>query len=342
MKNPTMFRTALVAAAMSATVVGCGGDSAGGGSASGGSTSGAEAFEAGPTEFMVHTGPGGGSDVFAREVTALLEQEDLIDPSSWTVRNESGGSGAAGMAYLARLDGETDTIGLTTPTWLTTPLTTPEAATTVDDLTPIARLINEPMVMAVKADSPYEELQDFIDAAEQEPGGLVQAGGSVTSVDAIAGEIIMEETGTEWAYLSYEGGGERITALLNGDADMMFGSPSDFTEQARAGDLKVIATIGDEAPELFPDAAPLAESGVDVEVPQQVRGVMGPPNMPEEAIAHYEGLFEELTQTEAWDQFTEDNGLTTVFAGSEEFGESLQEQNELLRARLEELGLLGG
>ncbi len=333
MNTRRMIPVTLAIGAMSVVLASCG---------DGGGDDAAAEFEPGPTEFMVHTGPGGGSDVFAREVTALLEQEDLIDPSSWTVRNEEGGSGAAGMAYLARLEGETDTVGLSTPTWLTTPLTTPEAATTVEDLTPIAQLITEPMVMAVKADSPIESLEDFVAAAEAEPGGLVQAGGSVTSVDAIAGEIIMAETGTDWSYLSYEGGGERITALLNGDADMMFGSPSDFTEQVRAGELRVVATIGDEAPALFPDAATLAESGVDVEVPQQLRGLMGPPGMPEDAVTYYEDLFEELSGTEAWATFTEENGLTTVFLGSEEFGESLTEQNELLSAKLDELGLLGG
>ena len=336
MNSTKIIRTAVAVAAVSLTLAACGGADGGGGSDS------EEEFEAGPTEFVVHTGPGGGSDVFAREVTALLEQEELVDQSSWTVRNEEGGSGASAMAFLRRLGGETETIALTTPTWLTTPLTTPEAAVTIDQLTPIARLVNEPMVMAVKADSEYQELQDFVDAAEGEPGGLVQAGGSVTSVDAIAGEIIMAETGTDWSYLSYEGGGERITALLNGDADMMFGSPSDFTEQVRAGDLRVIATIGEEAPALFPEAKTLADSGIDVEVPNQVRGVVGPPDMPAAAVEYYQGVFQDLTETEGWATYVEDNGLTTVFADGEEFGTYLEEQNELLEAKLDELGLLGG
>ncbi len=331
MNNARMLRTTLIVAAMSVAVAGCGGDGG----------AGSEEFEPGNTEFMVHTGPGGGSDVFAREVTALLEQEELIDPSSWTVRNENGGSGAAAMAYLQRLSGETETIGLSTPTWLTTPLTTPEASTTVDQLTPIAQLVSEPMVMAVNAESEYETLEDFIAAAEAEPGGLVQAGGSVTSVDAIGGEIIMEDTGTDWSYLSFEGGGERITALLNGDADMMFGSPSDFTEQERAGALRVIATIGDEAPALFPDAGTLEDNGLDLDVPQQLRGVYGPPDMPEDAVTYYGELFEELTQTDAWEEFVEDNGLTRVYTDGEEFGATMEEQNELLRSRLDELGLLG-
>lgn len=331
MNSAKMLCTSAVAA-VTLLAAGCGSEP---------TTSGeGDAFEAGPTEFLVHTGPGGGSDVFAREVTALLEKEQLIDPSSWTVRNENGGSGAAAMVYLRGLAGETDTVALSTPTWITTPLTTPEAAVTVDQLTPIARMVTEPMMMAVTADSPYNSLEDFIAAAEAEPGGLVQAGGSVTSVDAISGGILQEETDVKWSYLSFEGGGERITALLSGDADMMFGSPSDFTEQVRAGDLKVIATIGDEAPPLFPDAPTLADSGVDVEVPEQVRGVMGPPDMPEDAVAYYEGLMQDLTETASWEEFTEENGLTTVFAGSEEFGTTLEEQTDLLSSRLESLGLL--
>lgn len=244
------------------------------------------------------------------------------------------------MAYLARLSGETDTVALSTPTWITTPLTTPEAAVTVDQLAPIAQLVTEPLMMAVKADAPYQNLQDFIAAARHEPGGLVQAGGSVTSVDAISGEIIQKATETDWSYLSFEGGGERISAVLSGDADTMFGSPSDFAEQARAGALRVIATIGDEAPELFPDAPTLADAGLDIDVPQQLRGVFGPPEMPEEALAYYEDLFKRLTQTEAWKMYTAENGLTTVFAGGAEFGANNQQQNDLLRTRLESLGLL--
>jgi putative tricarboxylic transport membrane protein len=331
MKKASLRQTAAVLAAMAMAAAGCGGGTDGGSSGD---------FEPGPTEFVVHTGPGGGSDVFAREVTALLEQESLVARSSWTVRNESGGSGAAAMAYLARLSGETGTVALTTPTWITTPLTTPEAAVTLDQLTPIAQLITEPLVMAVRADAPYQRLEDFIAAAQREPGGLVQAGGSVTSVDAIAGEIIQEATGTDWSYLSFEGGGERITAVLSGDADAMFGSPADFAEQSRAGALRVIATIGDQAPALFPDAPTLADAGLDIEVPQQLRGVVGPPEMPQEAVAHYEGLFQRLTQTEAWKAYTAENGLTTVFAGGAEFGANNQQQTDLLRTRLESLGLL--
>ncbi len=66
---------------------------------------------------------------------------------------------------------------------MTNPLTTAEATVTISDLTPIVRLVLEPAVVAVKADSPYKNMKDFIEAARKNPGQLKQSGGSVTGRD---------------------------------------------------------------------------------------------------------------------------------------------------------------
>lgn len=293
----------------------------------------------GPVDFVVHTGPGGGSDVFARAISELLVQEGLIE-QQWPVRNEEGGSGAAAMAFMAELEGETDTIAAHTVTWLVTPLTNPEAAVDILQLTPIAQLVTEPTVMAVRADSEWDSLQDFVDAAAEDPGALVQAGGSVTSTDALAAEIIKAASGTEWGYLSFEGGGERIAALLGGNADMMFGGPSDFVEQVEAGELKVIAVIGPERSDLFPDAPTLQESGFDLSVPEQVRGIVGPPAMPDEAVTYYQDLFEQLLETDGWQEYAAENGFTTTFRPHDEYVEFLTAQIEIQRTELEALDLL--
>src|SRR5688500_4612877 len=156
-----------------------------------------DGFAPDAVEFMVHTDPGGGSDLFARGATATMESEGIIDKSSWTVVNENGGSGASAMATLAGMAGENETVAVATPTWQTTPLTVPEASVTIDQLTPIAQMVTEPTIMAVKGDSPLENLEDYLEAARKDPGGLVQTGGSVTAIDALAGALIMEETGTD-------------------------------------------------------------------------------------------------------------------------------------------------
>jgi putative tricarboxylic transport membrane protein len=127
-----------------------------------------------PVEVVVHTGPGGGSDLLARAVATMIEKEQLL-PVRMQVVNKTGGGSAVAAAYLAEKKGDQNTIGFFTGVWLTTPLTTDKAKVTLRDLTPIARLVLEPALIAVKADSPYQALKDFIAAAKQKPGELKQA-----------------------------------------------------------------------------------------------------------------------------------------------------------------------
>ena len=115
-----------------------------------------------PIEGVVHTGPGGGSDILARAIAEMMEKEKLL-PQRLQVVNKSGGNSATAMAYLAEKKGETHTIGFFTGVWVTNPLTTLEAKVMIKDLTPMVRLVLEPAVVAVKADSPYKNMKDLID-----------------------------------------------------------------------------------------------------------------------------------------------------------------------------------
>ena len=295
-------------------------------------------FEPSRPEFLVHTGPGGGSDIFVRDVIEIMREEGIIS-GNWPVRNEEAGEGAGAMSYLMSKSGETDTISAMTTTWLTTPLTIEGAEVTVEDLTPIAGLIIEPELMAVASDSPYSTLTDFVDAAKGQPGELVQAGGSTTEVGALNGETIQQEAGTDWKFLSFEEVGQRITALLNGDADMMFGSAQDFAAQVDAGKLEVIASISPEPSPIYPDAPTPADEGFEAELVPQVRGVMGPPDLPKEALEYYQGIFEDLVETDAWKEYAEKNGLVTQLRVGEEWGDFLTEQNDVVAQKLEEVEL---
>lgn len=308
---------------------------------SGSSSEGGGDFEPSDPEFLVHTGPGGGSDIFVRDVIEMMRKEEIIS-SNWPVRNEEAGEGAGAMSYLLSKGGETDTISAMTTTWLTTPLTIEGASVTVEDLTPIAGLIIEPEVMAVANDSPYQTLTDFVEAAKEQPGELVQTGGSTTEVGALNGQTLATEAGTDWKFLSFEEVGQRVAALLNGDADMMFGSAQDFAQQVKAGKLRIIATISPEPSPVFPDAPTTADEGFEAELVPQVRGVMGPPDMPEEALAYYQDAFERFVETESWKDYAEQNGLVTQLRVGEEWGDFLSEQNEVVKETLEEVDLLKG
>lgn len=289
-------------------------------------------------EVVVHTGPGGGSDLLARAVAQMIEKEKLL-PVRMQVVNKTGGGGAVAAAYLAEKKGDQNTIGFFTGVWLTNPLTTEKAKVTLRDLTPIARLVLEPALIAVKADSPYKSLKDFIEAAKQKPGELKQSGGSITSRDNVVRQLLQKETGARWAFISFPGGGERLAALLGGHVQMMVIEPEEAGEHIRAGTLRVLAQVNDTRLPAFPNVPTLKEAGFDVPVVPQVRGVVAPPGIPAENVAYWEDVFRKLTRTASWKQFLEKNQFEDGYQNAAELSKFYDQFTEQMRGILKEAGV---
>ncbi len=291
-----------------------------------------------PIEVVVHTGPGGGNDVLARAIAVMVDKEKLA-PVRMQVVNKTGGGGLTAMAYVAEKKGDDHTIALFSGNWLTNPLTRKEAKVTIRDLTPIVRLVLEPAVIAVKADAPFKTLKDFIDAAKKNPGQLKQSGGSLTSRDNVVRQLLMKQTGANWAYISFPGGGERIAALLGGHVNMMVIEPEEAGEHIRAGGMRVLAQVTSQRLASFPNAPTLKEAGFDVPIVPQVRGVVAPPGMSREAIAYYEDLFGRLVKTAAWKKYLADNQFEDGYMKSAEMGKFFGEFEESMRGILKEAGV---
>jgi len=291
-----------------------------------------------PIEAVVHTGPGGGSDVLARAVALMLEKEKLL-PVRMQVVNETGGNGAVAAAYLAEKKGDPNTIGFFTGVWLNNPLTSAEAKVTLKDLTPVARLVLEPAVIAVKADAPYKTFPDFIAAAKQSPGQLKQSGGSVTSRDNVVRQLLQKHTGARWAFISFPGGGERIAALLGGHVNMMVIEPAEAGEHIRAGNMRVLAQVSDRRLPAFPDVPTLKEAGFDVPSVPQVRGVVAPPAIPRENVAYWEEVFRKLTKTDSWRKFLADNQFEDGYQNAAELTKFYDEFTDRMRGILQEAGV---
>jgi len=291
-----------------------------------------------PIEVVVHTGPGGGSDLLARAVATMIEKERLL-PVRMQVVNKTGGGGAVAAAYLAEKAGEQNTIGFFTGVWLTGPLTSAEAKVTLRDLTPIARLVLEPALIAVKADAPYRTLGDFIAAAKERPGQLKQSGGSVTSRDNVVRQLLQKATGARWAYISFPGGGERIAALLGGHVNMMVIEPAEAGEHIRAGNMRVLAQVSETRLAGFPDVPTLKEAGFDVPAVPQVRGVVAPPGIPAENVAYWEDVFRRLTRTASWRNFLADNQFEDGYQNAAELAKFYDEFTDRMRTILQEAGV---
>jgi len=289
-------------------------------------------------ELVVHTGPGGGSDVLARAIAVMAEREKLL-PVRMIVVNKPGGNSAVAAAYLAEKRGEPNTIGLFTGVWLQTPLVSAEAKVTLRDLTPIARLVLEPAVIAVKADAPYKTLAEFVDAAKKNPGKLKQSGGSNTSRDNVVRQLLQKSTGAHWAYISFPGGGERIAALIGGHVDIMVIEPEEAGEHIRAGNMRVLAQVSEHRLPGFPNAPTLKEAGFDVPVVPQVRGMVAPPGIPAANVAYWEDFCRRLTRTASWQKYIADNQFEDGYQNAADLAKFYDEFTGRMRDILKDAGV---
>ncbi len=294
-----------------------------------------------PVELVVHSALGGGSDVFAREVVAMAEREKLLTQPIRIV-NKTAGAGLEAIAYLADKKADDHTIAIFTNTWIATPLTNKEAKYTVTDLTAIVRLVLEPTIVVVRADSPYKNMNDFVAAAKQNPLGLKQAGGSVTAIESLSGLLIQKATGVQWTFISTPAIKDRIAKpsnLLAGNVDVIIPQPQDVNEHITAGRMRPIAALTEKRLAVLPDVATIKEQGINVPIIANARGLLGPPAMPREIVEYWEDFFSRLVQTTSWKKYVEENQVQDVFLKSREVAPFLEEQNQLMRSVLQAAGV---
>lgn len=291
-----------------------------------------------PIEVMVHSGPGAGNDVFAREVIKVLTEIKAV-PQNMQVVNKTGGGGLVAMSYLGEKKGETHLVAVFTSVWWVNPMIRKEGKVTMKDLTPIARLILEPAVMAVRADSAYKTAKDFFEAAKKSPGKLKQSGGSISGRDNTTRALLQKAAGVEWQFISMKSGGERVAALLGGHVDMMIMEPSEALEQIRAGKVRVIATLMDKRISSVPDVSTIREQGYDVPEVPQARGFVGPPGMPKDVRAYWEGVFSKMRKSKEWQAEIKKNHYVDGFLIGAPLDKFVDEYAVTLRGILKEAGI---
>jgi putative tricarboxylic transport membrane protein len=291
-----------------------------------------------PVELVVHSAPGGGSDVFAHAVVAMANAEKLLSQPMRVV-NRTAGASAQAMEYLAQKRGDGHTIAVFTNTWIATPLTRKDSAHTVRDFTPVVRLVLEPTIVVVRGDSSYRNMGDFIAAAKRQPGALKQAGGSLTAIESLTGLLIQSATGAKWTFISTPAVSDRMSNLLAGKVDIVIPQPQDANEHIASGKLRPIAAITERRLSVLPDVPTIREQGIAIPIIANVRGILGPPDMPAAAAQYWEDFFARLAKTASWRKYVEENQVEDVFLRGAEMTPFLNEQIDVMRRMLREAGV---
>lgn len=289
-------------------------------------------------EFIVGNSPGGGYDTMARQIAEVLDSEDIA--SGTRVVNKPGAGGTVALQQMVNQDGDEDTL-MTTGVAVAGAIVTNNSPVTMADATPIARVLGEPMIIAVSAESPYQTLADLIEAWKADPGAIVAGGGAIGGPDYQQVMLLAQTVGidpTTVNFVTYDGGGELLPAILGGKVAFTASGYAEWADQVDAGAIRVLAVSGEERLDAI-DAPTLQEEGVDLTFINW-RGFMAPPGISEERQAELAGVFEALHESDAWQETLEKNGQLDAYLSGDEFETFLAEEEARVKSVLAEAGLL--
>lgn len=288
-------------------------------------------------EFVVPYSPGGGSDIFSRTITSMLQEEGIVD-ASLNVVNREGGSGTVGGAYVVGKKGNNYVLMAMTSGVLTNPLIL-GTDVSYDDFTPIARLALDQLLIVVPESSSFATIDDLITAAQAEPDGVRWGGTGLGGEDSLLLAQLEQETEANLNYISFESGGEVQAALLGGHIDVASANPNEILGQLQAGELRALAVAGEERLEALPDVPTLKENEIDA-VYEQMRGVFGPPEMDPAAVQYWADAFKTLSESEQWQtEYIGANMLRSGYQPPDEFRSFLDEEFVEVKGLIEEMGL---
>jgi tripartite-type tricarboxylate transporter receptor subunit TctC len=233
-----------------------------------------------PIDLVVAYGAGGGTDVLARAFSDSARKH-LSQPL--TVINKPGASGSIGLTDVLNAKPDGYKIAM-----LTVELTTLPHVGVIkfshDDFAPIVLLNADPAAITVKADAPWNTIEEFLAAAKKTPGEFRVGNSGAASIWHLAAAALGDKTGTSFNHIPYPGAGPAVLSLLGGHIEAVSVSAAEVTAHVNSGKLKILATMADKRVKGFESAPTLKERGIDVSIASW-RGLGAPKNTPPEILA---------------------------------------------------------
>jgi len=244
-------------------------------------TAAAQGYPAKPVRFLIGFPMGGPNDILGRIVAQWLSQR-LGQPLN--VENKGGRSGniATGEAVRAAPDGYT--ILLCGPAnAISGSLYSNLPFNFLRDMTPVAGITREALVMVVHPSVPAKTVPEFLAYAKANAASIKMASTGNGSSPHVTGELFKQMTGLDLQVVHYGGGGPALRAMIAGDAQMMFEPMSASIEPVRSGKLRALAVSTTERSPALPEVPPVRDSVPGFEA-SAVTGIAVPKGTPAEIV----------------------------------------------------------
>jgi tripartite-type tricarboxylate transporter receptor subunit TctC len=235
-----------------------------------------------PITIIVGAAPGGPNDVAARMLAPLLEKQ-LGTPVQ--ILNKPGAGWQLGTTQLTQAKPDGYTIGYAPiPTIITIYLDPDRKAVfNRQSFQMLATHVLDPGAIAVRADSPYKNVKDLVEAAKTNPGRIKASHTGVMGDDHLAILQFEKVTTTDFAVVGFDSSSTAVTALLGGHIDVDFDNVGAFLPQVKAGGLHVLGIMDRVETRYYPGVKTLEAQGFKVSS-SSTRTIVMPAGAPKEIV----------------------------------------------------------
>lgn len=289
-------------------------------------------------EIIAPAAPGSGWDQTSRAVQEALKKAELA--KTVEVQNVPGASGTVALAQVAPQQGKKD-LWVTSGLAMMSGVISNGTSVTLDQLTPLARLVGEYEAIVTPAESPYKSVDDLFAAIKADPKSVAIAGGSAGSADHIFIGLLAQHYGvnpSDVNYVPYSGGGEATTAILGNKVQAGIAGLNEFKAQIMAGKMKglLVSSVEPIGGVTFAQTAKDVDPKLEF---QNWRSMMAPGGIDAELKAQYLAALDGMHDSQGWTDLLKKNDWDDNYLAGDEFATWLKEENARVTGVLNDLGL---
>ena len=217
----------------------------------------AQTYPTRPVRIIVGFAPGGSTDIVARLIGQWLSERL---GQSFVIENRPGAAGnvAAEAVVKSVADGYVLLMGGANNA-INTTLYDKLNFNFLRDITPVASVIREPLIMEVNPSVPAKTVSEFIAYTRANLGRISMGSAGTGSINHLSGELFKMMTGVPMIHVPYRGGAPAVTDLLSGQVQVVFGTITTSSEHIRAGKLRALAVTTATRSDVLPDVPSMAE-----------------------------------------------------------------------------------
>lgn len=289
-------------------------------------------------EILAPSSPGSGYDQLARAVQGVLQARGTVPAVE--VTNVAGGGGTVGLSQFVTSRPRKPAAMIVGFALVGGVLST-KSAVTLDDITPVARLMGDVDAIVVPAGSDIRTLDDLIAKLKADPGKVSWAGGSIGGVDHVTAGLFAKAVGvdpTAINYVVHAGGGEVLASVLGGHATVGISGYEEFRAQVESGDLRALAISG-EARIPGVEVPTFKETGVDLAI-QNWRGIVTHPRLKDGDRAALDAAIADMVASPEWAEALKTRNWIDSYQPGAAFGPFLKEETTRIGQSLKDAGVL--